>query len=151
MADALGLGGAQWSPLAGGLLSGKYRESDAGRLTTFGNVIHTEDTARKTAVIDTLLKVADTLGAPPAQIPVAWLRKHNERWNTPAVTIIGPRTVDQLDGYLAALDLDLPDEHYALLDEVSRPDLGQPHEQIAENRDRHLGGPGFRTSAITVA
>jgi len=151
MADALGLGGAQWSPLAGGLPSGKYRESDAGRLTTFGNVIHTEDTARKTAVVDTLPKVADTLGAPPAQVAVAWLRKHNERWNTPAVTIIGPRTVDQLDGYLAALDLDLPDEHYALLDEVSRPDLGQPHEQIAANRDRHLGGPGFRTPAITVA
>jgi aryl-alcohol dehydrogenase-like predicted oxidoreductase len=151
MADALGLGSAQWSPLAGGLLTGKYRTSDEGRLTTFGNVIHTEDTARKTAVVDAVLKIAEAIGVPPAQVATAWLCRRNEGLTTAALTIIGPRTTAQLEDYLAALDLDLDDEHYALLDEVSRVDLGEPHDAITKQRDTVLGGAGFLDPLVTVA
>jgi hypothetical protein len=47
------------------------------------------------------------------------------------VPVIGPRTVDQTDSYLAALDVKLDDDQYLRLAEVSRIDLGQPHIQIA--------------------
>lgn len=57
--------------------------------------------------------------------------------------IIGPRTVEQLDDHLAALNIDLG-EHYDSLGEVSRVGLGQPHEQDMEQLPAVLGGNGFR-------
>src|SRR3954453_2846925 len=68
MAEALGLGVALWSPLGGGLLTGKYRHSDAGRLTDWDRLIHTEDSDQKTRVVDELLIIADEIGVPPAQV-----------------------------------------------------------------------------------
>src|SRR5438067_12329737 len=55
MTEALGLGATLWSPLGGGLLTGKYRRSAEGRLTTLGQLVHTEDTAQKSMVVDTVL------------------------------------------------------------------------------------------------
>ncbi|MEV7977649.1 hypothetical protein [Streptomyces sp. NPDC086519] len=52
MAESLGLGAALWSPLGGGLLTGKYRSSAGGRPSDLGMVIHTESTGQKTAVVD---------------------------------------------------------------------------------------------------
>src|SRR5258708_6673032 len=105
MAEALGLGAALWSPLGGGLLTGKYRTSSTGRLTECQRVIHTEDSARKTAVVDAVLAVAHEVGAPPAQVAVGWLREHARRTATAIVPVIGPRTLAQLEDYLAALDV----------------------------------------------
>lgn len=129
MAEALGLGVALWSPLAGGLLTGKYRVSDEGRLTDWQRLVHTEDSAHKTAVVDELLAVAGELGAPPAQVAIAWLR--HRRSTTPLIPIIGPRTIEQLDDYLAALELELPEEHVERLSNVSAVPLGVPHDVIA--------------------
>jgi hypothetical protein len=56
------------------------------------------------------------------------------------VPIIGPRTVEQTDSYLASLDLKLDDGQYRRLDEVSRIDLGQPHNQLAAQATATLGG-----------
>ncbi len=140
MAQALGLGAALWSPLGGGLLTGKYRTGSAGRLTDLGRLVHVEDEARKTAVVDALLAVAADLGVPPARVATAWLREHAARASTALVPIIGPRTIEQLDDYLAALDIRLDEAQYRRLDEVSRVDLGQPHDQIAAQRAATLGG-----------
>ncbi|MEU9950479.1 hypothetical protein [Streptomyces sp. NPDC047939] len=54
MTESLGLGAALWSPLGGGLLTGKYRGSAEGRLSDLGMVIHTESTGRKSAVVGRL-------------------------------------------------------------------------------------------------
>src|SRR6185312_6787123 len=86
MAEALGLGAALWSPLGGGLLTGKYRESDAGRLTDWQRLVHTESTAQKTAVVDAVLAIAAEIGTAPATVALAWLRERAARAATTFVT-----------------------------------------------------------------
>jgi aryl-alcohol dehydrogenase-like predicted oxidoreductase len=140
MAESLGLGAALWSPLAGGLLTGKYRGSDAGRLSAWGRLVHTETTAQKTATVDAVLEIAAELGTAPAQVAIAWLRERAARAATTLVTIIGPRDTRQLGDYLGALDVELTDEHFTRLSEVSAVARGMPHDIIAERQDTLLGG-----------
>jgi aryl-alcohol dehydrogenase-like predicted oxidoreductase len=146
MAEALGLGAALWSPLGGGLLTGKYRTGSDGRLTGWKRLVHTEDNSTKAATVDAVLAAAEQLGVPAAQVAVAWLLERARRSTTGVVPIIGPRTVEQLDPYVASLDVDLGADIYDRIDEVSRIDLGQPHNQNAETRGATLGGDlsGFR-------
>ncbi|MCX4536529.1 aldo/keto reductase [Streptomyces sp. NBC_00841] len=105
MAESLGLGAALWSPLGGGLLTGKYRSSAEGRLSDLGMVIHTESTGQKTAVVDTVLAISEETGVTPAQVAVAWVRERAARSVATLVPIIGPRSLSQLDSYLGALDV----------------------------------------------
>jgi aryl-alcohol dehydrogenase-like predicted oxidoreductase len=151
MAEALGIGAALWSPLGGGLLTGKYRSSKAGRLTEWNRLVHAEDEPVKAATVDAVLDAAGDLGVPPARVAVAWLLERARRSPTGVVPVIGPRTVEQLDDYVAALDLDLSAEIYDRLDQASRIPLGQPHEQNSERRLTAVGGEGFRTGPIPVA
>ena len=140
MIEGLGLGAVLWSPLGGGLLTGKYRASDEGRLSTLKSVIQREDTDQKTAVVDSVLAVADELGTTPSQVAMAWLNRRSHASGAGVVPIIGPRTVEQLRDYLAALDLTLSDEQYDRLDAVSAPVLGIPHEGDQDSLDGVLGG-----------
>ncbi|MGI5430286.1 aldo/keto reductase [Streptomyces sp. CA-179760] len=153
MTEALGLGATMWSPLGGGLLTGKYRHNTEGRLTTLGQLIHTEDSAQKTTVVDTVLEVADELQTVPAQVAVAWLRHRAAISTTGMVPVIGPRDVSQLDTYLAALDVQLSEDQFQRLDKVSRIPLGQPHDSVAERTPTLLGGPDvdFRPPIVPVA
>jgi aryl-alcohol dehydrogenase-like predicted oxidoreductase len=144
MAESLGLGAAFWSPLGGGLLTGKYRESDAGRLSDWGRLVHTESSAQKTATVDAVLEVAAEAGVAPAQVAVAWLRERAARAATTFVTIIGPRNTRQLDDYLGALDVELTDAQFARLSEVSAVPHGMPHDVIAAQRATLLGGDASR-------
>jgi aryl-alcohol dehydrogenase-like predicted oxidoreductase len=153
MAEALGLGVTLWSPLGGGLLTGKYRQSDAGRLTDWNRLIHTEDSDQKTRTVDEVLAIAQELGVPAAQVAMAWLRDLDQRSTTSLVSVIGPRNVAQLEDYLAALDVTLTREQADRLDAVSAPTLGVPHGVIASVRDAVLGGDASRfiLPAIPVA
>jgi aryl-alcohol dehydrogenase-like predicted oxidoreductase len=153
MAEALGIGAALWSPLAGGLLTGKYRSSADGRLTGWKRLVHSEDDARKAAIVDAVLAAGEELGVPAAEVAVAWLLERARRSSTGVVPIIGPRTTAQLDSYLAALSVDLGPDLYDRLDEVSRIDLGQPYNQLASDGSRPLGGDpaGFRSHPVPTA
>lgn len=139
MAEALGIGAALWSPLGGGLLTGKYRRGEEGRKTAWNRLIHNEDGGRKSATVDAVLSVADDLGVQPAQLAVAWLLERAQRSTTGIVPVIGPRSVEQLDDYLAALDITIDDSAYSALDQVSRIELGEPYGKLAEN-DAPRGG-----------
>ena len=138
MAEALGLGVALWSPLGGGLLTGKYRTTAEGRLTDWRRAVHVESTPEKTAVLDAVLAVAAEVGARPAHVAMAWLRHRGGLAATPFVPIIGPRDVAQLDDYLAALQLTLTPQQVARLDAAGAPALGVPHEF----------GPNIRASVL---
>lgn len=128
MTEALGLGAVLYSPLGGGLLTGKYRHGPEGRMSTLRTIVQREDTPQRTAVVDTLLAVAEETGEPPGRVATAWLLRRADRSATAVVPIIGPRTPDQLTDYLAALRMPLTDEQYARLDTVSAPVLGIPHD-----------------------
>lgn len=68
----------------------------------------TDDLARA----DTLLAVADEIGLPAAQVAVAWLLERGRQSTTALVPVIGPRTVEQVDSYIASLDVRIDEEQY---------------------------------------
>jgi len=143
MAEALGLGVNLWSPLAGGLLTGKYRTGGEGRATDPSRFVDPE-TGHKTAVIDEVLTIADEIGTNAAQVSMAWLRGRGERSAATIVPIVGPRTLAQLDDYLGSLDVDLTDDQYDRLDKVSAVELGVPHGINSLIRPNLLGGDPSR-------
>ena len=129
MAQAYGLGVVLYSPLAGGLLTGKYRQGEAGRLSARGNDV--EATAQRTAVVDAVLAIADELGSSAVQVSLAWLRRRAALARTTLIPIVGPRSRSHLEEYLRSLELELGEQHYQRLDEVSAVRLGTPHEDVA--------------------
>ena len=153
MAEALGLGAALWSPLGGGFLTGKYRASDEGRLKRLGMLVHTETTSRETAVLDAVLTVAGKADVSPAHVAIAWLLHRAARSATSVIPILGPRTLEQLDATLGALDVTLSQEQVAHLDAASAVPLGVPHEFLQGNAARIAGGNVERLDvpAIPVA
>jgi aryl-alcohol dehydrogenase-like predicted oxidoreductase len=131
-----GLGVLVWSPLAGGLLSGKYRrdsEQPEGRqLAGWGEPPVRDEEALYT-VVDVLLRVAGTLNVSAAQVALAWLL------GRPGVSsvIVGARTDEQLADNLAAADLELTDDQRAILDAASQPPLLYPYwHQARTAKDR---------------
>ncbi|MDA0634285.1 aldo/keto reductase [Nonomuraea sp. MCN248] len=106
-----GLGVIPWSPLAGGLLGGVLRKMDKGR-SAADRMLKELDKHRDK--IERYEKFCDDLGEDPAHVGLAWLLKQ------PAVTapIIGPRTLEQLDGTMRTLEIELDGEALAKLDEI---------------------------------
>ena len=129
MAQAQGLGVVLYSPLAGGLLTGKYRQGGQGRLSARGDAI--EATAQRTAVVDAVLAIAEEVGTSAVQVSLAWLRRRAALAQTALIPIVGPRTLTHLEQYLESLHIELADQHYQHLDEVSAVRLGTPHEDVA--------------------
>jgi aryl-alcohol dehydrogenase-like predicted oxidoreductase len=140
MAHAFGMGVFGWSPLGGGLLTGKYRRGETGRLQALGVVIHEEDDARKKATVDTVLEVANQAGATPGQVAIAWARGRG------VLPILGPRKPEHLDDALQACDVTLSAEQLGRLDAASAIPLGFPHDMNAGDRTRDMltGGNGAR-------
>jgi aryl-alcohol dehydrogenase-like predicted oxidoreductase len=136
-----------WSPLAGGLLTGKYRrdaEATEGRHFEGWDEPPVRDEGRLFDIVDVLVEVAQGRGVSAAQVALAWLL------GRPGVAsvVVGARTDEQLADNLAAADLELSDEDRARLDGVSAPPLIYPfwHQlKTASDRlgpaDRPLLGP----------
>ncbi|MGI5218295.1 aldo/keto reductase [Nocardia sp. CA-290969] len=111
---ALGLGVVTWSPLGGGMLTGKYRKGEKGRAEGLGGrVFQPENSAQRTQILDTVLAIADELDVSAGQVAIAWAGTHG------AVPIIGPRSVTQLADNLGSLSLELSSEQISRLDSVS--------------------------------
>jgi aryl-alcohol dehydrogenase-like predicted oxidoreductase len=111
---ALGMGLVAWSPMGGGMLTGKYRNGETGRREGFGGaVFQAENTPQRTAILDTVSAIAKDIGAQPGEVALAWVAAKGE------FPIIGPRTVAQLESNLAALNVKLSPDHLSRLDEVS--------------------------------
>jgi len=123
-----GLGVMVWSPLAGGLLSGKYRR---GKDTPEGtrqvddrwNEPPVRDREKLYDTVETLVEIGDAHGVSPAQVALGWLLTR------PAVStlVIGARKDDQLRDNLAAAELTLAPDEIRALERVSAPDMIYPH------------------------
>jgi aryl-alcohol dehydrogenase-like predicted oxidoreductase len=140
MAIEMGLGVTPWSPIAGGVLSGKFRREDAGTAASDRGVrVLARLTERTFTILDEVKRVAAALGTTPAAVALAWVQAR------PGVasTIIGARRLDQLDANVAALDLRLSPEHVQALDAVSAPVLGFPMTFLG-------GAVNFMHNGLTV-
>jgi aryl-alcohol dehydrogenase-like predicted oxidoreductase len=140
MATELGLGVTLWSPLAGGVLTGKYsradltpgQASDGDSARKEFNVALGGVSERSLAIADVVKEVASELGHTPAQVALAWTLQN------PGVTapIMGARTLAQLEDNLGALDVELETSHMERLDRASSVDLGFPHAMLASDHIR---------------
>jgi aryl-alcohol dehydrogenase-like predicted oxidoreductase len=128
-----GLAVLPWSPLGGGLLTGKYRRGERPAADTRGGDDSTPsgtlvrmrlEEERNHAVVETVGKVAAAAGRTPAQVALNWVLTR------PDVTspILGARSVAQLDDNLGALGWRLDEEHEQALDDASEIPLGYPYE-----------------------
>ena len=132
-----GVGILVWSPLAGGLLSGKYRRGQDGpegarHLTDWGEP-PVRDEEQTYDVIEAAVEIGAGHGVSAAQVALAWLL------GRPGVSslLIGARTDEQLADNLAAAELELTAEERARLDAVSAPPLIYPHwHQVKTAADR---------------
>ena len=133
-----GLGILVWSPLAGGLLSGKYRrngspESGTRQVSGTWNEPPVRTREKLYDTVEILVDIAGAHGASPAQVALAWLL------GRPAVTsvIIGARTDEQLLDNLGGASLLLSADERAALDKVSAPELIYPYwHQLNTAADR---------------
>ena len=134
-----GVGILVWSPLAGGLLSGKYRRGQQGpegaRHLTDWNEPPVRDEEQTYDVIEAAVEIGSSHGVSAAQVALAWLL------GRPGVSslVIGARTEEQLADNLAAADLELSAEERARLDELSAPPLIYPHWHQAKTSADRLG------------
>jgi aryl-alcohol dehydrogenase-like predicted oxidoreductase len=137
MALELGLGVTPWSPLRGGVLSGKYTRENAKTMKADrGERVTAFLDERTYAILDELARIAKEHNSTPAAVALAWVQSR------PGVasTIVGARRLDQLEQNLAALDLRLASEHVAALDTLSVPTLNFPANFLkSANAFMHAG------------
>ena len=147
---ALGLGICPWSPLASGMLTGKYRRDRSlegqgrlGAIQQSGNPAFLKlFTERNWEIVDSLVAVAKEMGRSPAQVALSWVARR------PGVasTIIGATKPAQLDDNLAALSFDLPEALRRKLDEVTRPETVHPYHYFEPEMQKMVTG-GTRVSS----
>jgi aryl-alcohol dehydrogenase-like predicted oxidoreductase len=109
--ESYGLGVIPWSPLAGGLLGGVLRKAETGRRAAPGLQPRIDKLRPQ---LEAYEKLCSSIDAEPADVALAWLLAQ------PVVTapIVGPRTIEQLDGEVHALDVELSQDVLDKLDEI---------------------------------
>lgn len=143
MAKALGLGVTAWSPLAGGVLTGKYNDGQpAGEARYSNESMRTflPQRDRQDRVVAALRTASQQTGRSLAQVALAWLRYRE----VPVIPIIGARKLSQFQDNLASLTLELSAEQVKALDDASRIELGFPHEFYGRDIVRNFVYGGLR-------
>jgi len=131
MAEAFELAITPWSPLGGGVLTGKYnrdKKPSEGRARS-PDPKHLEIAA---AVIE----VANEIGARPAQVALRWLM--GKPCRVPVIPIVGARKPEQLEETLHSTSITLETEHRERLDQVSAVPLGFPHDFLKKDLARNF-------------
>ncbi|MFF7154772.1 aldo/keto reductase [Streptomyces sp. NPDC008139] len=139
MAREMGLGVVPYSPLAGGVLTGKYSRDDLGATNAAEDgtrknftIANGGLTERTLDIADVVKEVAKELDRTTAQVGLAWTLRN------PGVTasLLGARTLTQLEDNLGALEVDFTASQLARLDAAGAVDLGFPHAMLAGDRMR---------------
>jgi len=124
MVTQFGLATMMYSPLAGGILTGKYRKGETGRMS-LNTVLNYEESEAVKTIINALYNIAEELKATPGQVAFAWVLSKG------AFPILGARTIQQFNDGLKATAVHLNDSHIAQLDALSAISLGYPHDLLA--------------------
>ncbi|MCK9505488.1 MAG: aldo/keto reductase [Porticoccaceae bacterium] len=154
-----GMGIMAWSPLGGGLLSGKYKPSETGkfgqgRLQDVKHPAFAEFSARNFAIVAEVENIARELGRSMSQIAINWAA------NRPGVAtvIVGATKLAQLNDNLQALDFAIPEELVARLDATSAVELPYPYNYFEPIMQAPMVGastvgdkpPGYNPSTLIV-
>jgi aryl-alcohol dehydrogenase-like predicted oxidoreductase len=147
MAKALNIGVTAWSPLTGGVLTGKYHghgTPDQGRMKTDMAKEFMPEPVRSGRVVAAVKKVSDETGRGMAQVALAWLRYRP----VPVIPIIGARKLSQLQDNLASYDVTLSADQLKTLDEASAIELGFPYEMYTKAMPRAICYGGLRDQIL---
>src|SRR5271165_5334152 len=148
MAKAFNLGLVAWSPLAGGVLSGKYHSGKTTEARFSSDMmqpfLHSGE--RPDRIVAALQKVSQQVGRSPAQVALAWLRYRD----IPVIPIVGARRVSQLQDNLASLELELTREQVSALDEASAIEMGFPHDFYANEMVKTFRYGGLRDQILAA-
>src|ERR1700720_1479350 len=147
VAKALNLGLTAWSPLAGGVLTGKYHghgSSEPGRMNGDMMKQFLPEEQRTERIIAAVKTVSDEVGRSMAQVALAWLRYRP----VAVIPIIGARKLSQLQDNLASLELTLSADQLRTLDEASRIELGFPYSIYALESARSTMYGGLRDQIL---
>jgi len=136
MAMNMGMGVTPWSPLRGGVLSGKFGRGKFPDEATRVKADSPHLNERTYALVDALAEISREIDASPAQVALRWVH------DRPSVTstIIGARKIGHLLDNLGALNVELKPEHTDRLNELSKPTLPFPHEFLERARSSVHGG-----------
>ncbi|HXY24723.1 MAG TPA: aldo/keto reductase [Candidatus Acidoferrum sp.] len=148
MAQALNVGFTAWSPLASGVLTGKYHghgSAERARLSSDMMKDFRPEQERAARVVAAVKKVADQVGRSMAQVALAWLRYRA----VPVIPILGARKLTQLQDNLASFDLALSPDQVKILDDASHIDLGFPQEMYTKDLVRNFRYGGLRDHIVT--
>jgi aryl-alcohol dehydrogenase-like predicted oxidoreductase len=148
MGKAFKLGLVAWSPLAGGLLSGKYHFGAAAdaRYSTDMAKAFMRTGERPDQIVAALSKVSQQVGRSSAQVALAWLRYRD----IPVMPIVGARRVSQLEDNLASLKLELTREQVSALDEASAIEMGFPHDFYQNEIVKTVAYGGLRNKILAA-
>jgi aryl-alcohol dehydrogenase-like predicted oxidoreductase len=151
MAKALNVGVTAWSPLSGGVLTGKYhgqgasdQKGEPGRMSSEMMKGFLPEQQRADRVVAAVKTVADEVGRSLAQVALAWLRSRP----VPVIPIIGARKLAQLQDNLASFDLTLSSDQVKMLDEASWIELGFPYNLYAKELPRTFMYGGMRDQIL---
>ncbi|HEV3304543.1 MAG TPA: aldo/keto reductase [Planctomycetaceae bacterium] len=143
MAADLGVGVTAWSPLAGGVLTGKQLEPGGAKESRQANASMQQflkSDARKETIAREVVAVARESGHSPAPVALAWLRQRSQ----PVIPIIGARKLAQVKDNLACIDVKLTPAQIDRLDAVSKIELGFPLDMFSKEMVRSLTSGGMR-------
>jgi aryl-alcohol dehydrogenase-like predicted oxidoreductase len=145
MARALDIGVAAWSPLAGGVLSGKYNntQKNAGeqkRFSTNNPMSASFVNERNISIATEVQAIAEEADRTPSQIALNWIRQRKDKHKDKVVMIpiIGARTEAQINDNLGCLDFELTQAQLKRLDEKSKIQLGFPRDFISESDSANM-------------
>jgi aryl-alcohol dehydrogenase-like predicted oxidoreductase len=149
MAKALNVGVTAWSPLAGGVLTGKYHgqnhgSSEPGRMNHDMLKDFKPEQQRADRVVAAAKRVSDQTGRSLAQVALAWLKYRP----VPVIPIIGARKLTQLQDNLASLDLQLSPDQLNALNEASQMELGFPYDMYNKAMVRAIAYGGLRDQIL---
>jgi aryl-alcohol dehydrogenase-like predicted oxidoreductase len=147
MAKALNVGVTAWSPLANGLLTGKYhgqRAAEGARLNSEMMKQLMPQQQRTDRIVSALKSVSEQLGHSMAQVALAWLSYRP----VPVIPIIGARKLPQLQDNLGSLDLQLSTDQVKVLDDASAIELGFPYDFYARDMVRTFRYGGMREQIL---
>ncbi|KAM3098386.1 aldo/keto reductase [Phormidesmis sp. 146-12] len=124
MAQAFDIGVTAWSPLAGGLLTGKYNKPEPadGRLSNPN--MSSPVSERDLSIAQEVIHIAEAIGRTPSQVALNWLIQQK----LGVIPIVGSRKLDQLKENLACTEFQLTSEQLQRLNQVSAIELGFPHD-----------------------
>lgn len=148
MAEGFGLGVLGYTPLGGGMLTGKYRRGESGRAqSSISQFLHREFDGNKATILDTVEAIALEANVTADAVAISWSMSKG------VIPIVGPRTADQLETNLAASQLQLSAEHIGRLDAASAIPLGYPHNMKTDPGAIHAvtGGKADLLDAPSVA